>query len=140
MNRLIALIVLAGFAALVSGCASASQPAVYAYPKKGQTAEQQSRDRTECEAWAKQQTGFDPAMDTAKGAGLGALIGAAAGAATGAAVGAATGSAGTGAAIGAAAGGIGGAAVGGGLGYTKNKEGFNKAYSACMSSRGYEVK
>jgi hypothetical protein len=140
MNRLIAVIVLVSFALLASGCASMSQPTVYAYPKKGQSAEQASRDRTECEAWAKQQTGFDPAMDTAKGAGLGALIGAAAGAATGAAVGAATGSPGKGAAIGAAAGGIGGGVLGGGLGYSKNKEGFNKAYSACMSSRGYEVK
>ncbi|MEK7770040.1 MAG: hypothetical protein AAB335_03085, partial [candidate division NC10 bacterium] len=69
-----------GFAAVLSGCASAERPNVYAYPRKGQTAEQQSRDQTECQAWAKQQSGFDPAMDTAKGAGVGALIGALGGA------------------------------------------------------------
>lgn len=132
MNRLVVWLVLIGFGMTVSGCATMAEPTVYAYPKKAQTAEQQSRDRAECEAWAKQQTGFDPAMDTAKGAGIGALVGAAAGAATGAVVG----SPGKGAALGA----IGGAAVGGGLGYTKNKDGFNRAYAACMTTRGYEVK
>lgn len=132
MNRLVVWLVLIGFGIMVSGCATMAEPTVYAYPKKAQTAEQQSRDRAECEAWAKQQTGFDPAMDTAKGAGIGALVGAAAGAATGAVVG----SPGKGAALGA----IGGAAVGGGLGYTKNKDGFNRAYAACMTTRGYEVK
>jgi phage tail tape-measure protein len=140
MRRLVAWVLLIGFGVAGSGCATASQPTVYAYPTKGQTAEQQSRDRTECEAWAKQQTGFDPAKDTAKGAGVGALVGAAGGAAAGAAIGAAAGSPGKGALIGAAAGGLGGAAVGGGLGYTKNKEGFDKAYAACMSARGYEVR
>jgi hypothetical protein len=72
-------------------------------PKRGQAAAQQTRDTTECQAWAKQQTGFDPLTDSAKGAGVDALLGAVGGAATGAAVGAATGRAGTGAAIGAAA-------------------------------------
>ena len=56
------------------------------------------------------------------------------------AFGAAAGSPGTGAAIGAAAGGIGGAAVGGGVAYTKNQDGYDKAYSACMTARGYVVK
>ena len=136
MNRFISLIMVVSFGALVSGCASMSQPSVYAYPKKGQSEAQQTKDRTECESWAKQQTGFDPTMDTAKSAGMGALIGAAAGVAIGAAVG----SPGTGAAIGAATGGLGGAAVGGVLGYTKNKEGFEKAYGACMTARDYEVR
>ncbi len=140
MNRLISLIVVVSFGALVSGCASMSQPRVYAYPKKGQSEAQQAKDRAECESWAKQQTGFDPTVDAAKGAGMGALIGAAAGAATGAAVGAVVGSPGKGAAIGAATGGIGGATVGGGYGYLKNKEGFEKAYAACMTGRDYEVK
>ena len=43
-------------------------------------------------------------------------------------------------AIGAAAGGIGGAGIGGTLGYTKNKDGYDRAYAACMSTRGYTVK
>jgi len=33
---------------------------VYAYPQKGQSAEQQDRDRYECYVWAVKQTGFDP--------------------------------------------------------------------------------
>ncbi len=133
-------VVLIAFGFAVSGCASATQPSVYAYPNKGQTPEQQSRDENQCQAWAKQQTGFDPTVDTAKGAGLGALIGAVGGAAAGAAIGAAAGSPGTGAAVGAAAGGLGGAAVGGGLGYTKNKDGYDRAFAACMTGRGYIVK
>ena len=73
--------------------------------------------------WAKQQSGFDPGTETAKGVGVGAVIGALGGAA-----------------IGAAAGGIGGAAVGGGLAYTKNKDGYDRAYAACMTARGYVVR
>lgn len=34
---------------------------VVAYPAKGQSAEQQSRDRYECHTWAVSQSGFDPA-------------------------------------------------------------------------------
>lgn len=37
---------------------------VYFYPKKGQTAEQQSRDHYECYNWAVQQTGFDPSQSS----------------------------------------------------------------------------
>lgn len=33
---------------------------VFAYPQRGQTPEQQDRDRYECSTWATQQTGFDP--------------------------------------------------------------------------------
>jgi len=41
--------------------ASASGGAnVYAYPKSGQTDEQQSTDRYECHKWAVAQSGFDP--------------------------------------------------------------------------------
>jgi hypothetical protein len=41
---------------------------VYAYPRNGQSEEQQSRDRYECHRWAADQTGFDP---TRAGAGSG---------------------------------------------------------------------
>ena len=141
MGKPLVWVVLIGFGLAAAGCASAPpQPSVYAYPQKGQTAEQVSRDQNECQAWAQQQTGFDPGSDTAKGAAVGGILGALGGAAAGAAIGAATGSAGTGAAIGAAAGGIGGAGVGAGVGYTKNKEGYDKAYAACMEARGYVVK
>lgn len=139
MKTLVTWVVVIGFAMAVTGCAT-PQPSVYAYPAKGQSAERVARDQNECQAWAKQQTGFDPTTDTAKGAGVGLLVGALGGAAAGAAIGAAAGSPGTGAAIGAAAGGIGGAGVGGGYAYTKSKDGYDRAYAACMSSRGYTVK
>jgi len=98
-------------AAVVAGCASeppASAPAapaspvarpstnVYFYPLRGQSAEQQDRDRYECYLWARKQTGYDPSQrhrdggspvqvvampppgyDTAAGAATGAVVGAA---------------------------------------------------------------
>jgi hypothetical protein len=133
-------IVLAAFGAALSGCASAERPNVYAYPTQGQTPEQSARDANDCAFWAKQQTGFDPAMDSAKGAGVGALVGAVGGAAAGAAIGAATGNAGRGAAIGAAAGGIGGAATGGVYNYSRSKDGYDRAYASCMGAKGYSVR
>lgn len=38
--------------------AEAQKPVVY--PAKGQSAEQQQKDQTECDVWAKQTTGIDP--------------------------------------------------------------------------------
>jgi len=130
------------FAAALSGCASSEPPKanVYAYPSQGQTPQKQAQDTSECQAWAKQQTGWDPATSAAKGAGIGLAIGALGGAALGAATGAAVGSAGTGAAIGAAAGGIGGAAYGGTSQYSKGQAGYDQAFGACMSGRGYTTK
>jgi hypothetical protein len=40
----------------------------------------------------------------------------------------------------AAAGGIGGAGVGGVYNYSKSREGYDRAFSACMSGRGYTVR
>jgi hypothetical protein len=128
--------------AVCSGCASSGPPAAstVAYPAKGQNAEQQLFDKNECQVWAQQQTGYDPAKETGKGAAVGGLLGAAAGAATGAAVGAvAGGHAGTGAAAGAIIGGVGGTAGGGAYQYSKTKNGYEQAYSACMQGRGYSV-
>lgn len=139
MKRLAIWLFVITFGAAVTGCATA-QPNVYAYPKPGETAEQFNRDQFECREWAKQQSGYNPAAETAGGAGLGAVVGALGGAAAGAAIGAATGNPGTGAAIGAAAGGIGGAAVGGGVAYARNRDGHDRAYMACMSGRGYTVR
>jgi phage tail tape-measure protein len=128
-------------AALLSGCATSEppRPTVAAYPTRGQSADQQARDHHECQGWARQQTGYDPASDTAKGAGVGLAVGALAGAATGAAIGAATGNAGRGAAVGAVVGGVGGTAVGAGYGYTRNRDGYDRAYSACMQGKGYST-
>jgi hypothetical protein len=37
-----------------------TSPEIYAYPKNGQSTEQQSTDRYECHRWASSQSGFDP--------------------------------------------------------------------------------
>src|SRR5207247_20800 len=73
---------------VLSGCASSTPPppSVYVNPTRGQTPEQQVRDQNDCVQIAKQQTGYDPALDTAKGAGVGAAIGALGGAAAGEAI------------------------------------------------------
>ena len=136
---LVAVLIIGAF--IFQGCASMAPvwQSVPAYPIQGQSSVQEARDKTECESWAREQTGYNPVTDIAKGSGVGALIGALGGAAAGAAIGAATGSPGTGAAIGAAAGGIGGIGVGGAMNFSKSREGYERAYTVCMSSRGYRV-
>ena len=131
---------------------------VVAYPSKGQSAQQQSKDEGECFAWAKQQTGIDPVavasaptQQPGPAAGGGERVrGAARGAAGGAAIGAIAGDTGKGAGIGAVAG-----TMAGGRQARKNKEAkqqqaeqakagtlqqFNKAFGVCMEGRGYAVK
>ena len=144
--------------ALVFGITSAAlaQTPIY-YPSKGQSSEQQGKDVGECQAWAKQTTGIDPAAvssaspPSTSSAGGGQRVGGAArGAAGGAAIGAIAGDAGKGAAIGAAAG-----TVRGGRQARKAKEQgqqqaaqaqsdktatYNKAVAACMEGRGYVAK
>lgn len=140
MKRSVSVVLVA---IVLAGCAASAppQPSTVAYPAKGQTPEQQQRDANECQQWAKQQTGYDPATETAKGAGVGAVVGAIGGAAAGAAIGAATGTgAGRGAAVGAVVGGVGGAAGGGAYQYSKTKDGYERAYAACMQGRGYTVR
>lgn len=141
MKRSIAWGMLIAVGIGVSSCAAAApSPSAFAYAAKGQSTEQASRDRAECQAWATQQGGSDPAGKTAKSAGIGAALGALTGAVAGAAIGAAAGNAGKGAAIGGAAGGIGGLGYGGATAYTRTKSAFDRAYAACMESRGYHVK
>lgn len=135
------------------------------YPNKGQSAEQQEKDKFECYTWAKGQTGFDPmqvptatapppGQEAPKG---GVVRGAGRGAVTGLAVGAIAGDAGKGAAIGAAS----GALIGGmrrndqqrqqqqaqqqweqeqAANYANQRNNYNRAYSACLEGRGYTVK
>jgi hypothetical protein len=45
-----------------AGAGAAANSTVFAYPKNGQTAEQQSKDTFECHQWAAGQTGFDPTL------------------------------------------------------------------------------
>ena len=93
---------------------SALAQETFIYPTKGQSPEQQNRDRYECHTWAVQQTGFDPTKAQAaqpapapQQAPQGGVVrGAARGAAVGAVGGAIAGDAGKGAAIGAATGGM----------------------------------
>ena len=117
---------------------------VFAYPQKGQSPEQQQKDKAECDAWAKQNSGVNPNAQGRATAQQGSgLRGAAKGAALGAAGGAIAGDAGKGAAIG----GVGGAVVGrhrskkqaqASQGEARNA--YDRAFAACMGGRGYSVK
>ena len=131
---------------------------LYIYPNKGQSPEQQSRDRYDCHLWAVQQTGFDPTRAQASAPPPappqgGVFKGAARGAAVGAVGGAIAGNAGTGAAVGAATGGlIGGMKQRGQAQHQQQAQAnqaaqqqnalaaYNRALSACLSGRGYTVK
>jgi hypothetical protein len=137
----------------------------FIYPDKGQSKEQQEKDKFECYSWAKGQTGFDPMqVPTATTAPPpqeaqqgGVVRGAGRGAVGGLAVGAIAGDAGKGAAIGAAS----GALIGGmrrndqqrqqqqaeqqwaneqTANYANQRNNYNRAYSACLEGRGYTVK
>lgn len=131
--------------------------AVFVYPQKGQSAEQQAKDTAECQQWAATQTGFNPTAPPpppAAAAPTGGLArGAARGAVAGAAVGAIAGDAGKGAAIGATAGGMGGAmrkrdnqkvaeqqnAQQAAQTEAKRAD-YTRAVSVCLEARGYSVK
>ena len=130
---------------------------IFVYPQRGQTPQQQARDQGECQAWAGQQTGYNPMMaqappPTAAAPQGGLVRGGARGAAVGAAGGAIAGDAGTGAAVGAAT----GALLGGMRRRDQQRQvaaqeqayqsqnaqlqaNFNRAFAACMSGRGYTV-
>ena len=103
ITNTLAAIALVG--ALAIPVALAQKPSVY--PAKGQSAQQKQKDDRECYAWAKQDTGIDPAVasapapqQTGPAVGGGERVrGAARGAVGGAAIGAIAGDAGTGAAL-----------------------------------------
>jgi len=140
---------------------------VIVYPAKGQSAEQTEKDKYECYQWAKGQTGFDPMAapvaqtappsreKEAAGAAQSGLVGGLGGAAVGALLGGKKG-AGRGALIG----GGGGALMGGmrrhdqkqreqsarssweqreTANYAQGRNDYNRAYSACLTGRGYTV-
>jgi hypothetical protein len=129
---------------------------VFVYPSKGQTKDQQEQDEFSCYKWAKEQTGFDPNQPMQQTAAPppqgGAVKGAAKGAAIGAIGGAIGGDAGKGAAIGAGVGAAGGAMrrrhsmEQQAAAQQKAKQEYNaevgsykRAFSACMTGRGYTV-
>jgi hypothetical protein len=139
---------------------------VYFYPSKGQSEEQQDRDRYECHNWGVRETGFDPSLHLAgeerstvvparsSGEGVGAA------AAVGAVVGAIAGGRGDaleGAVVGAVAGAVLGSAAANAQAaqdrraeragtmranfrYEKQAAEFRRAMSACLEGRGYSVK
>ncbi len=153
-------LLLAGVMSFAAGPAAAQELMIY--PGKGQSTEQQAKDKFECYGFAKGQSGFDPmAAPTASspppqqeaqqgGAGRGALRGGLGGAA----IGAIAGDTKKGAAIGA----VGGSLIGGmrrhdqktrevhdqqqweQQQYSNNRNNYNRAYAACLEGRGYTVR
>ena len=137
--------------------ANAQTSQSYIYPSKGQTQQQEDKDKYECYQWAVSQSRFDPANPSstsvnAQQAQPGATGGAARGAAVGAVGGAISGDAGAGAASGAERGRLLGAirrrrerneaeqkqeqaqAAG-----ASGQESYNRAFATCMQGRGYAV-
>lgn len=146
------IVLVAGLA--FAGLAFAQKPAVY--PAHGQSADKQSSDDGACYAWAKQNTGVDPAVVAQQApppqGPTGARVG---GAARGAAAGAVIGDVahddpGHGAAVGAAAGAVAGGARSRRQHAAQAQAAQNAqssemttywhAYGACMEGRGYTVK
>lgn len=144
-----------GLVLLLSSAPAWSQkPSVY--PAKGQSAEQKNTDDSQCLAWAKQDTGIDPAAVAAtppppagpQGERLrGAVRGAAGGAVIGEIV---DDDAGKGAAVGATAGVLAGGrrarqkqaaqAQQAQASTAQTIDTYYRAYGACMQGRGYTVK
>jgi hypothetical protein len=119
----------------------------YVYPARGQSPQQQQKDQADCQGWAIQQPGANPAAVGAPPPPQGQVGRTAArGAAVGAVGGAIGGNAGKGAAIGAAS----GALIGGVRrrdqqqaaqnAQAEANASFSRAYAACLEGRGYTVK
>lgn len=129
-------------------CASVWAQKPSAYPAKDQSAEQKSRDDSECLEWARHDTGIDPAaVATAQPIPTGPRGERIRGAARGAVVGeVVSGDAGAGAAVGALAGGrrarMNQAATTqqAEAAKTQSLDTYYRAYGACMQGRGYTVK
>lgn len=139
-------VTLAIVAFALASAAWAQKPS--AYPAKGQSADKQATDDSQCLAWAKQDTGIDPAVvastqpvpagprgERARGAARGAVVGEIV-----------SDDAGKGAAIGALAGGrrarINNAASvqQGKAAQSQQLDTYYRAYGACMQGRGYTVR
>ena len=157
LNLSIFLLCLIFVAGLTISSKASAAPIVY--PAKGQSQQQQTKDKGECSQWAIQQTGVDPAQ-LAEESSSGevyqrhhtALGGAARGSLLGLVGGAIAGDAGKGAAIGAGIGLLGGAMRGrqdldaqhqaydNAHAEQKAKlQTYDRAYSACLTGRGYTV-
>jgi hypothetical protein len=150
---------IAGLIVLSCQLALAAEPIIY--PAKGQSEDQQQKDKGECGAWATKNTGVDPlaiaqsqtAQPEAAAPRGERVRGAARGAVAGAAIGAVAGDAGKGAGVGAATGTV-------VAGSRQRRQGraedaaaaqaqqtaeeslatYVRAYHACLEGRGYTVK
>ena len=158
MKKMIQIALLSFFVGLFAAAAIADE--LFIYPNEGQSKEQMEKDNYECYQWAKQNSGFDP-MAQPKATEpppkqqprkRSVLRGAAAGAAVGGIIDGGSG-AGKGAAAGALLGGLkrrnqvrddmakqeqweqDQAAI-----YQRNRNEYNRAYSACLEGKGYTVK
>jgi hypothetical protein len=156
----IILAVLSGYGQNTTSTLPSKSLGLYVFPAKNQSAEQQDKDEHTCYKWAVEQTGFNPMNppkpDTIKvqtGPDGSAIKGGAKGAAAGAAIGAIAGNTGEGAAIGAVVGGL------AGIRARRKKEDesvqqqanaidqknqkqlddFKKAFSACLTGKGYTI-
>ena len=123
---------------LVGGCAG-QVPSYVVSPAREQTAQQMDNDKFDCNLQAQKQTGYNPDKALTEGAMVGLLVGGAAGAGLGAAAGASAGIVGTGASVGAIAGGGIGATLGGSYLYDKDLNQTQRAYYACLETRGYTL-
>lgn len=130
---------------------------LFVFPNDGQSQDQQDLDTVQCQRSATDRTGFDPMATPRASAPApqqqgGVVGGAARGALLGGAVGAVTGNTRRGLAAGAAGGGV----LGGmrradsnrqqedwarreAANYQRNRDNWNRAFIACMESRGYTV-
>jgi hypothetical protein len=163
MSRLRHLIIVLSILLFFTTPAIGRDPIVY--PAKGQSQEQMEKDKLDCNTWARNQTGFDPMKTpTASspppsdpGTSASPMRGAAGGALAGLAIGSLSGNTGKGAAIGAASGGL----VGGmrrrehqkrqlqreqqwaqqqAAEYYRERDSYNRAFAACLESKGYTVR
>jgi hypothetical protein len=155
--------------ALVVAVPAARAQDMYIYPTRGQSQQQQDRDRYQCHGWAVQQTGFDPSSTSARPVAAppppqdvndGSLLRSTGrGAAVGAIGGAIGGDAGKGAAIGAGVGLLVGgirraerrhqqeqayqqqssAAAAQNSAIAQGRTDYNRAMAACLQGRGYTV-
>jgi len=123
---------------LVAGCAG-QVPGYVVSPAKDQPPQQMDNDKFDCNLQAQKQTGYNPDQALTEGVVAGLLVGGAVGAGLGAAAGVAGGIVGTGASVGAVTGGLIGATLGGPYLYDKDLNQTQRAYYACLETRGYTI-
>lgn len=157
MQAVKSMIAGAGLIAALYPLWAAGQQPIF-YPARGQSAQQQNRDRGECQAWAQQTTGINPAalaqgpapQQAPSGPAVGGgerLVGAARGAIIGEVAG---GHGGEGAVIGAMVGGARARSNQAAQAQAQQQQAqaahasqvntYNRAVGACMEGRGYTVK